>query len=65
MTNKTGYTINPWSRGSKNYINMVFHDGGVPAKSKEPTITLDKGGKALRVQWKLPEKIFISMQATA
>ena len=64
-TCKKGYTINPWSRGSKHFINVVFHDGGVPAKSEEPNITLDEGGTALRVEWKLPKKLFMAMQATA
>ena len=53
-TCKKGYTVNPWSKGAKNYIDMVFHSGGVPVKSKEPNITLNEGGKALRVEWKLP-----------
>ena len=64
-TSKKGYTVNPWSRGSKNFIDVVFHDGGVPAKSEEPNITLDEGGSALRVEWKLPEKLFTATQATA
>ena len=64
-TCKKGYTVNPWSKGTKNYINVVFHDGGVPDSSEEPNITLDEGGKALRVEWKLPEKLFTAMQATA
>jgi hypothetical protein len=65
MTGKKGYTINPWSRGSKNFIDVVFHDCGVPAKSEEPNITLNEGGSALRVEWKLPEKLFTATQATA
>ena len=64
-TNKKGYTVNPWSRGSKNFIDVVFHDGGVPAKSEEPNITLNEGGSALRVEWKLPQKLFMATQATA
>jgi len=64
-TCKKGYTVNPWSKGTKNYIDVVFHDGGVPDSSEEPNISLDKGGKALRVEWKLPEKLFTAMQATA
>ena len=40
---KTGYTVNPWWKGAKNYIDAVFHDGSVLAKSEEPNITLDKG----------------------
>ena len=64
-TCKKGYTVNPWSKGTKNYIDVVFHNGGVPDSSEEPNITLDEGGKALRVEWKLPEKLFTAMQATA
>ncbi len=64
-TSKKGYTINPWLKGAKNYIDVVFHDGGVPAKSEEPNITLNKGGKALRVEWKLLKKLYTPMQATA
>ena len=62
-TSKKGYTVNPWSKGSKNYIDVVFHDSGVPAKSEEPNITLDEGGNALRVEWKLPEKLYTPMQS--
>ena len=64
-TCKKGYTVNPWSKETKNFIDVVFHDGGVPTKSEEPNITLDEGGKALRVEWKLPEKLFTAVQATA
>ena len=49
-TCKKGYTVNPWSKGTKNYIGVVFHDGGVLDSSEEPNITLDEGGKALRVE---------------
>jgi hypothetical protein len=65
MTALKGFTVNPYSRGSKNRIDVVFHDGGVPSKSKEPVISLYHGGKALRVEWKLPEKLFTDLQATA
>jgi hypothetical protein len=57
--------VNPNSRGSKNCINVVFQGGGVPSKSKEPVISLDQGGKALCVEWKLPEKLFTDLQAMA
>jgi hypothetical protein len=60
-----GYMVNPYSRGSKNRIAVVFHDSGVPSKVEEPVITLDRGGKALHVKWKLPEKLFTDLQATA
>jgi hypothetical protein len=60
-----GYTVNPYSRGSKNRIDVVFHDGSVPSKSKELVISLDHRGKALCVEWMLPEKLFMDLQATA
>ena len=64
-TTLKGFTVNPYSRGSKNRIDVVFHDSGVPSKAEEPVITLDHGGKALCVEWKLPEKLFTDLQATA
>jgi hypothetical protein len=64
-TTLKGFTVNPYSRGSKNRIDMVFHDSGVPSKAEDPVITLDHGGKALCVEWKLPEKLFTNLQATA
>ena len=64
-TCKKGYNVNPWLKGTKNYIDVVFHNGDVPDKTEEPNITLDEGGKALRVEWKLPKKLFTAMQATA
>jgi hypothetical protein len=60
-----GFTVNPYSRGSKNRIDVVFHNGGVPSKSKEPVISLNHGGKALCVELKLPKKLFTDLQATA
>ena len=64
-TTLKGFTVNPYSRGSKNRINVVFHDNGVPSKAEEPMITLDHGGKTLCVEWKLPEKLFTDLQAMA
>jgi hypothetical protein len=64
-TTLKGFMVNPYSRGSKNRIDVVFHDSGVPSKAEEPVITLNHGGKALRVEWKLPEKLFTNLQATA
>ena len=65
MICKKGYIVNLWSKGAKNYIDVVYHNGGVPAKSEEPNITLNKEGGALCVEWKLPKKLFTAMQATA
>jgi hypothetical protein len=42
-----GYTVNRYSKGSKNCINAVFHKGGMLPKSTKPVMMLDLGGKAL------------------
>ena len=60
-----GFTVNPYSGGSKNLINVVFHNSGVPSKGEEPVVFLDHGGYAFHVEWKLPEKLFTDLQATA
>jgi hypothetical protein len=60
-----GYTVNPYSRGSKKHINVVFLDGGVPSKSKKLVISLDHRGRALCIEWKLSEKLFTVLQAMA
>jgi hypothetical protein len=59
------YMVNHYSKGLKNCIGMVFHNGGVPAKSAQPMISLDQGGNALQVVWKLSERLFTDKQATA
>ena len=64
-TTLKGFMVNSYCRGSKNRFDVVFQDSGVPSKAEEPVITLDHGGKALRVEWKLPEKLFTDLQATA
>ncbi len=45
-----GYTVNHYSKGSKNCINVVFHKGGIQSKRTHPMISLDQGGKALKVE---------------
>jgi hypothetical protein len=57
--------VNQYSKGSKNCIDMVFHEGCMPAKSPQPMISLDQGGKALQVKWKLSECLFTDKQAMA
>jgi hypothetical protein len=53
-----GYMVNHYSKGSKNCIAVVFHKGGVPSKRAQPVMSLDQGGKALKVEWKLSERLF-------
>ena len=59
-----GYTVNHYSKGSKNCIDVVFHEGGIPSERTHPVISLDQEGKALKVKWKLSEHLFIDKQVT-
>jgi hypothetical protein len=60
-----GYMVNHYSKGSKNCIDVVFHKGGIPSKRTHPVMSLDQGGKALKVEWKLSKRLFMDKQATA
>jgi hypothetical protein len=60
-----GCMVNHYSKGSKNCINVVFHEGGVPSKRAQPVMSLNQGGKALQVKWILSEHLFMDEQATA
>ncbi len=60
-----GYTVNHYSKGSKNCTNVAFHKGGIPSKRTHPVMSLDQGGKALKVKWKLSKHLFMDEQATA
>ena len=65
-TEKRGcYTVNPYAHRSKNKINVVLHEGGVPSKDAQPQVSLLLGGKTLSVQWKTSEKLFSELQASA
>jgi hypothetical protein len=59
------YTVNPYAHRSKNKIDVVLHEGGVPSKDAQPQVTLLLGGKTLSVQWKTSEKLFSELQASA
>jgi hypothetical protein len=52
-----GYTVNHYSTGSKNCIKVVFHEGGIPSERAQPVMSLDQGGKALKVKWKLSKHL--------
>ena len=58
------FTMNPYAHGSKNKIDIVLHEGGVPSKDAQPQVSLLLGGKALSVQWKMSEKLFSELQAS-
>jgi hypothetical protein len=60
-----GYTVNQYSNGSKNHIDVVFHKGGMPSKRAQPMMSLNQGGKALQVEWKLSKRLFMDKQAMA
>ena len=65
-TEKRGFfTMNPYAHGSKNKIDVVLHEGGVPSKDAQPQVSLLLGGKTLSVQWKTSEKLFSELQASA
>jgi hypothetical protein len=59
------YTVNPYAHRSKNKIDIVLHEGGVPSKDAQPQVSLLLGGKTLSVQWKTSEKLFSELQASA
>ncbi len=63
-TTLKGNTINPYTKGSKNRIDVVFHKGGVPSDSGKPVMMLDLRGKALRVKWKASERLYSDLHAT-
>jgi hypothetical protein len=60
-----GYMVNHYSKGSKHCIDVVFHEGGIPSKRAHPVISLNQGGKALKVKWKLSKHLFMDKQVTA
>ncbi len=60
-----GYRVYHYSKGSKNCIDVVFHEGGIPSERTHPMMSLDQGGKALKVKWKLSKRLFMDKQATA
>jgi hypothetical protein len=60
-----GYTVNHYSKGSNNCMDMVFHKGGIPSKRAQPVMSLDQGGKTLKIKWKLSKQLFTDEQATA
>ncbi len=59
------YTVNPYAHSSKNKIDIVLHEGGVPSKDVHPQVSLLLGGKTLSIQWKTSEKLFSELQALA
>ena len=58
-----GHTVNPYVQGSKNKIDIVLHEGGVPPKDAQPQVTLLPGGRVVSVQWKADERLFSHLQA--
>jgi hypothetical protein len=58
-----GFTVNPYSKGSKSRVDIVVHDSGVPSDDRKPNIKLDVGGRSVEFEWKLPESHFTDEQA--
>jgi hypothetical protein len=44
-----GYTVNHYSKGSKNCINVVFHKGCIPSERVHPVMSLNQGGNASKL----------------
>ncbi len=63
LTQTKGFTINPYSKGSKNKVDIIVHNSGVPTEHGQPTIKLTLGGKSVKIEWKLPESHFTDEQA--
>jgi len=63
LTQTKGFTINPYSKGSKNKVDIVVHNSGVPTEHCQPTIKLALGGKSVEIELKLPESHFTNEQA--
>lgn len=59
-----GFTVNPYAQGSKNKIDIVLHEGGVPPKDAQPQVTLLPGGRMVSVQWKSDERLYSHLQAS-
>jgi hypothetical protein len=57
-------TINPYTKGSKNKVDIIPHEGSVPPNNAQPHVTLLSGGMTLSIQWKAPEKLYTKQQAT-
>jgi hypothetical protein len=57
-----GFTVNPYIQGTKNKIDVVLHEGGVPPPDAQPQVSLLLGGRMLSVQWKTSEKLFSDLQ---
>ena len=54
LTQTKGFTVNPYSKGSKNKVDIIVHNSGVPTKHGQPTFKLALGGKSVEIEWKLP-----------
>jgi hypothetical protein len=61
-TTLKGYTVNPYSKGSKNMIDVMFHEGRVPPESGKPVMLLNLRGKALQVEWKAAKSLYSDEQ---
>ena len=56
--------MHPYAHGSKNRIDVVLHEGGMPSKDAWPQVSLLLGGKTVSVQWKMPGKLFSELHAS-
>ena len=59
-----GYTINPYTQGLKNKLDIVLHKGSMSPKDAQPQVTLLPGGRMVSVQWKSDERLFSHLLAS-
>jgi len=50
LTQNKGFTVNPYSKGLKNKVDIVIHNSGVPTEHGRPTIKLALGGKSVEIE---------------
>ena len=63
LTQTKGFTVNPYSKGSKNKVDIVVHNNAVPTEHDQPTFKLALEGKSVEIEWKLPKSHFTDEQA--
>ena len=55
--------MNPYSKGSKNLVDIIIHNSSIPTKHSQLAIKLVLGGKSVEIEWKHPESHFTDEQA--
>ena len=45
-----GFTVNPYSKGAKNLVDIVVHNSGIPTEHGQPDIKLALSGKSIEIE---------------